>query len=90
MGEWSLNNAKNLSRLFNYFYLASGLKVNFTNSKLFGIGVTTSEVQFLASMMNCQSSQLPCLYLGLPIGCNMSNCSYWNPIIEKFQKRLST
>ena len=40
MGEWSLTNAKNLSRILTCFHLASGLKVNFNKSKLFGVGVT--------------------------------------------------
>lgn len=90
MGEWSLSNVKNLSRLLTCFYLASGLKVNFSKSKLFGIGVSISEVDFLASHLGCQASSFPSMYLGLPIGANMSRCSSWTPIVEKFQKRLSS
>ncbi|GJS28161.1 RNA-directed DNA polymerase, eukaryota [Tanacetum coccineum] len=36
--EWSLTNAKNLSMILTCFHLASGLKVNFNKSKLYGIG----------------------------------------------------
>nr|GEV94752.1 cytochrome P450 [Tanacetum cinerariifolium] len=32
MGEWSLHNAKDLTRIFTCFYLASGLKVNYNKS----------------------------------------------------------
>ncbi|GJT17712.1 putative RNA-directed DNA polymerase [Tanacetum coccineum] len=42
LGEWSLTNAKNLSRILTCFHLASGLKVNFSKSKLYGIGANMS------------------------------------------------
>lgn len=41
MGEWSLSNTKNLSGILNCFYLAFGLKVNYSKSKLYGIGVSS-------------------------------------------------
>ncbi|GJZ52405.1 putative RNA-directed DNA polymerase, eukaryota, reverse transcriptase zinc-binding domain protein, partial [Tanacetum coccineum] len=31
----------------------------------------------------------PCIYLGLPIGANMSRCESWSPIVDRFHKRLS-
>ncbi|GJX30644.1 putative RNA-directed DNA polymerase [Tanacetum coccineum] len=43
MGEWSRSNAKNLSRILTCFHLASGLKVNFNKSKLYGIGTSNVE-----------------------------------------------
>lgn len=49
--EWSISNIKNLSRILTCFYLASGLKVNFSKSKLFGIGITDSEVSSMASSL---------------------------------------
>nr|GEY43938.1 cytochrome P450 [Tanacetum cinerariifolium] len=44
MGDWSLINAQNLSRILNCFHLAFCLKVNFNKSKLYGIGVNTIKV----------------------------------------------
>ncbi|GKB41679.1 hypothetical protein Tco_0886621 [Tanacetum coccineum] len=73
MGEWSLLNAKNLSRILTCFHLASGLKVNFHESKLFGVGATNSEVNSLAST----------------IGCLPARCANWSILVDKFQKRLS-
>ncbi|GKC66174.1 putative RNA-directed DNA polymerase, eukaryota, reverse transcriptase zinc-binding domain protein [Tanacetum coccineum] len=72
LGKWSIDNAKNLCRILRCFNLASGLKVNFSKSKLFGVGVSTSETNNLAYFLNCQPSKLPCSYLGLPIGANMN------------------
>ncbi|GJR84179.1 RNA-directed DNA polymerase, eukaryota [Tanacetum coccineum] len=60
VGHWSLPNAKNLSVILTCFQLASGLKVNFSKSKLFGIRVLPSELNSLASSIGCQPSLLPC------------------------------
>ncbi|GJT29449.1 putative RNA-directed DNA polymerase, eukaryota, reverse transcriptase zinc-binding domain protein [Tanacetum coccineum] len=90
LGKWSIDNAKNLCRILRCFNLAFGLKVNFSKSKLFGVGVSTSKTNNLAYFLNCQPSKLPCSYLGLPIGANMNMASNWNPIIEKFHKRLTS
>ncbi|GJU50878.1 zinc finger, CCHC-type containing protein [Tanacetum coccineum] len=49
LGDWSLPNAKNLSRILTCFHLASCLKVNFNKSKLFGIRVTDNEINIVAS-----------------------------------------
>ncbi|GKE92968.1 putative RNA-directed DNA polymerase, eukaryota, reverse transcriptase zinc-binding domain protein [Tanacetum coccineum] len=89
MGEWSLLNAKNLSRILTCFHLASGLKVNFHKSKLFSIGVTNSDVNSLASTIGCLPSHFPCTYLGFPISENMARCANWSILVDKFQKRLS-
>ncbi|GKE50488.1 putative RNA-directed DNA polymerase, eukaryota, reverse transcriptase zinc-binding domain protein, partial [Tanacetum coccineum] len=86
IGEWSRTNAKNLSRILTCFQLASGLKVNYNKSKLFGIGVSTVELESLASTIGCLASQFPCTYLGLPIGAKMSRCINWKPIVDKFHK----
>ncbi|GJT70288.1 glycerophosphodiester phosphodiesterase GDPDL3 [Tanacetum coccineum] len=45
MGKWTLENAANLCRILRCFHLTSGLKVNFSKCKFFGIGVTTSSLQ---------------------------------------------
>ncbi|GJW13803.1 putative RNA-directed DNA polymerase, eukaryota, reverse transcriptase zinc-binding domain protein [Tanacetum coccineum] len=65
------------------------IMVNFNKSKLFGVGVTPLEVNSIALSIGCQPSQFPCIYLGLPIGANMSRCANWSPLIDRFLKRLS-
>ena len=52
-GEWSSLNAKNLVLLLKCFEDASGLKVNLSKSRLFGVGVDIQEVVSVASYMNC-------------------------------------
>ncbi|GJX94035.1 putative RNA-directed DNA polymerase, eukaryota, reverse transcriptase zinc-binding domain protein [Tanacetum coccineum] len=90
LGKWSLENARTLCRILRCFNLASGLKVNFSKSKLFGVGVDASDIQGFANILDCQASTFPCSYLGLPIGANMSKACNWKHIIEKFHKRLTS
>ncbi|GJV32090.1 putative RNA-directed DNA polymerase, eukaryota, reverse transcriptase zinc-binding domain protein [Tanacetum coccineum] len=56
LGEWSILNAKNLSRILTCFYHASDLKVNFNKSKLFGIGVSSEELYSMAFAIGCLAS----------------------------------
>nr|GEY87217.1 putative RNA-directed DNA polymerase, eukaryota, reverse transcriptase zinc-binding domain protein [Tanacetum cinerariifolium] len=82
LGEWSILNAKNLYRILTCFHLASGLKINFNKSKLFGIRVSSEELYSMAFAIGCLASQFPCTYLGLPIGAKMSRCRNWEPLID--------
>ncbi|GJT89434.1 RNA-directed DNA polymerase, eukaryota, reverse transcriptase zinc-binding domain protein, partial [Tanacetum coccineum] len=34
-------------------------------------------------------ANFPLKYLGVPVGCNMSRCVYWNPIIQNFSSKLA-
>lgn len=90
IGKWSLENAKNLCRILRCFHMATGLKVNFSKSKVFGVGVNNEALINFASVLKLQPSSLPCTYLGLPLGANLNIGSNWGPIIEKFHKKLTT
>ncbi|GJY71446.1 hypothetical protein Tco_0475149 [Tanacetum coccineum] len=54
-----------------------------------GIGVSDDEVSSMASVIGCEAAKFPFKYLGVPVGCNMSRCSYWNDILQKFVTKLS-
>nr|GEW90854.1 RNA-directed DNA polymerase, eukaryota [Tanacetum cinerariifolium] len=71
------------------FHRVSGLKINYHKSNLFGVGVPFDEVSRAALITGCNSIQTPFSYLGLPIDCNMANVKNWDPIVDKFFKRLS-
>ncbi|XP_071705407.1 uncharacterized protein [Rutidosis leptorrhynchoides] len=87
--EWSSQNFRNLMKLLKYFELTSGLKVNYKKSKLYGVGVNNCEVETMAKQLGCDFDTLPFEYLGLPIGSKSNKISSWEPVIEKFTKRLS-
>lgn len=69
--------------------MASGLKVNLIKSKLFGVGISSREVERMANWMGCKAGSLSFDYLGLPAGANMRQIRSWNVVIEKFSKKLA-
>ncbi|GJS98578.1 RNA-directed DNA polymerase, eukaryota, reverse transcriptase zinc-binding domain protein [Tanacetum coccineum] len=89
IGEWSRDNIKCLVSILECFHRVSGLKINYRKSNLFGVGVPSIEVSQAALITGCNAMQTPFSYLGLPIDCNMANVKNWDPIVDKFSKRLS-
>ncbi|XP_021971697.1 uncharacterized protein LOC110866858 [Helianthus annuus] len=89
VGEWPDSNIHNLARILRCFNLASGLKVNFNKSQLFGIGLNCDLVEQKASILQCKMGVLPFTYLGLPVGLNMGLVKNWKPIIDRFEDKLS-
>lgn len=49
----------------------SGLKINVSKSRIFGIGIPEEEVQTWARSVGCGYGSLPFTYLGLPVGTSM-------------------
>ncbi|GJW25414.1 hypothetical protein Tco_0039225 [Tanacetum coccineum] len=69
--EWNLNAMENIIRIRNIFYIASGLKINIHKSIVYGVGVSSNEVEIMASYTVCEAGFFPFTYLGLTIGSNM-------------------
>nr|GEW60206.1 RNA-directed DNA polymerase, eukaryota, reverse transcriptase zinc-binding domain protein [Tanacetum cinerariifolium] len=87
--EWSRDNIKSLVSILECFHRVSGLKIKYHKSNLFGVGVPFDEVSRAALITGCNVIQTPFSCLGLPIDCNMANVKNWDPIVDKFSKRLS-
>lgn len=81
---------QNIKKALILFHLASGLKVNFHKSSLMGLNVTDAWIDCVAKNLLCKKGSIPFTYLGLPIGGNSSRLSFWNPIIQRMEKKLST
>jgi len=64
-----------------------GLKVNLSKSSLMLIGEFPN-IQYLASFFGCWVKALPSTYLGLPCGASFESKVVWDPVVERFQKRL--
>nr|KAJ0215250.1 hypothetical protein LSAT_V11C300110250 [Lactuca sativa] len=77
LGEWSKENASNLLRILRCFYRASGLKVNLSKSKVYGIGVSNTQIGEMANWLNCSVGEFPFIYLGTPMS-----------LIDKFNNKL--
>nr|KAJ0219330.1 hypothetical protein LSAT_V11C300114670 [Lactuca sativa] len=63
--------------------------VNMAKSKLFGLGVSEVELDWLSRRVNCSIGNLSFIYLGMLVGASMSRLAHWNPLITKFQTKLS-
>ncbi|GJW54869.1 RNA-directed DNA polymerase, eukaryota [Tanacetum coccineum] len=53
------------------------------------VGVSSNEVEIMASYTGREASFFSFTYLGLPIGLNMSRIMNWKPLIDHFKARLS-
>lgn len=58
VGEWCISNMNNLAQILQFFHIASGLKVNFNKSKVFGVGVSSSETSSGDKLLRCEASVL--------------------------------
>nr|GEV72878.1 putative RNA-directed DNA polymerase, eukaryota, reverse transcriptase zinc-binding domain protein [Tanacetum cinerariifolium] len=66
-----------------------GLKVNVHTSKVIGIGVSDEEISCMANVIGCGVAKLRLKYIGVLIGCNMSRCSHWADITQKYSLKHS-
>ncbi|XP_071688945.1 uncharacterized protein [Rutidosis leptorrhynchoides] len=71
LGDWSRLNSRNLINILKCFELTSSLKINFSKSCLYGVGVSSIEIEELARRMGCRASNFSFIYLGLPISVKM-------------------
>ncbi|GJV04740.1 hypothetical protein Tco_1338309 [Tanacetum coccineum] len=78
-------------RMGVHMALNDGLAANMFHGTKVGspVGVSSNEVEIMASYMGCEAGFFPFTYLGLPIGLNMSCIASWQPLIDRFKARLS-
>nr|GEW34466.1 RNA-directed DNA polymerase, eukaryota, reverse transcriptase zinc-binding domain protein [Tanacetum cinerariifolium] len=55
LSDWNQNDMENITRILNIFYIASGLKINFHKSNVFGVGVSNSEVVSMSACTGCEA-----------------------------------
>ncbi|KAJ9557521.1 hypothetical protein OSB04_012135 [Centaurea solstitialis] len=89
MGEWNLENARNLIRILKCFEICSGLKINLSKSRVTGVAVSNEEITRMARKLRCKEEKLPFIYLGIPVGGRMNVAANWQPLIDKFKARVS-
>nr|GEV15418.1 RNA-directed DNA polymerase, eukaryota, reverse transcriptase zinc-binding domain protein [Tanacetum cinerariifolium] len=73
--------------LFLFIIAMEGLHVALEDA--IAAGVPINEVSHAALVTGCNAMQTPFYNLGLPIDCNMSIVKSWDPIVDKFSRRLS-
>ncbi|GKB50946.1 hypothetical protein Tco_0901699 [Tanacetum coccineum] len=89
MGHWSEANIDTILRVLDYFYHASGLRINMLKSKLMGISVSSDKVDQAAKKFGYAILQVPFSYLGSKVGCLMSRIQSWSEIVNNILTRLS-
>ncbi|XP_068461703.1 uncharacterized protein [Phaseolus vulgaris] len=62
----SIKSMYNLKVLLNYFEIAFGLKVNFSKSRIGGVGIDQNVILRFASILNCEMTKTPFKYMGMP------------------------
>nr|GEY38854.1 hypothetical protein [Tanacetum cinerariifolium] len=67
--------------LMTLFFLEIGM--------LMGVGVPIGEITKMANIIGCEASTIPFVYLGVPVGANMSRIGSYKELIDKFKTRLS-
>ena len=70
------------------FQAVIGLKVNVYKSEMVPRGEIV-DVHALAEILGCRVGELPMSYLGMPLGAFHNSPSIWNPILEKFERKLA-
>lgn len=86
--ESYLDYVQNLRGILLMFKGISSLEVNLATLKLMGVRLMPNSLE-LASILGCQASSLPSIYLGLPLGAKSRSKHIWDPVIERFDRRLS-
>ena len=72
-----------------WFEALSGLKINLDKSEIFPIG-GRENVEALTVELGCKAGLLPTTYLGLPLRASNKSVGIWDPIKERFRRRLAT
>ena len=85
----SIQSVLTLKAILKCFELASGLKVNYSKSKVGGVGVNMNQTKIFASILNCDIMKAPFSYLGMMVGGNHKRCGFWEGMLNKLRMRLS-
>ncbi|KAK1282111.1 hypothetical protein QJS10_CPB22g00395 [Acorus calamus] len=71
------------------FELVSGLCLNWSKSALLAVNVPEPQRQALARIVGCEVRDFPACVLGLPLSRGRLKKEDWDPLIERFQRRLA-
>ncbi|XP_039006643.1 uncharacterized protein LOC120134243 [Hibiscus syriacus] len=85
----TVRDLKNVRRVLLIFELMTGLQLNLSKSKIFGINVDTDELAGWAVEIGCTVGFFPAEYLGLPLGSKRNSAVLWEPIVQRFYSKLA-
>ncbi|GJZ48791.1 RNA-directed DNA polymerase, eukaryota [Tanacetum coccineum] len=89
----NINNTVTVSHLFYADDAVNrpenGLKINIHKSHLLGVGVSHATIEAAAASLGCSIMKSPFIYLGVPVGSNMSSIKTWDDNLRSLNLRLS-
>ncbi|XP_039030893.1 uncharacterized protein LOC120165445 [Hibiscus syriacus] len=86
--ETNLDSLRNVKMILRLFELASGLSLNLSKTKLYGINLEENRVVLWAGIIICYWDKFPSMYLGLPLGHARNSSEIWQPVVNKFLTHL--
>lgn len=81
---------KNLLELPNLFCTVSSLKINKAKCSLAGINWDCEKIKRMVDSWGCEVGSWPITYLCLPFGGRPRALTFWDPVVEKMEKRLQS
>ncbi|KAE8727131.1 TUDOR-SN protein 1 isoform 2 [Hibiscus syriacus] len=79
----------NVKRILRVFEFMTGLELNLSKSRLFGININEEELLQWANAIGCPVGHFPAEYLGLPLGAKRNSMMLWDPVVQKFHSKLA-
>lgn len=79
-----------IKAILHSFKLVSGLRINFSKSKLYGINAPMNFWEGATTFLHYFVETIPFKFLELPIGINHRREIAWELIVKLFQKTLSS
>ncbi|CAK8537559.1 unnamed protein product [Lathyrus sativus] len=89
IGDGSVTNIWAFKAVMRAFELISALKINFSKSCLYGIGLDPAYLEAAEEFLHYKSGRLSFYFLGLTVGGNHRGHSLWNPVLSRLRSKLS-
>jgi hypothetical protein len=67
------------------FEALSGIRINFSKTKLIPVNIIMEEATILTALVGCKISSFPLKYLGVPLSDGKLKLHDWHSIIDKVQ-----
>ena len=82
--------ARRFKNEMNYYYQASGSKINYRKSKIYGWNINPREMLEITQALNMDGAATweSFNYLGVPIFKSNPKSSSWSPIVEKIKRKI--
>ncbi|KAK1302356.1 hypothetical protein QJS10_CPB12g00900 [Acorus calamus] len=87
--EASISSARAARFISFCFELVSGLSHNWSKCALLPIHTSSDHAAALAQAVGCLVHSFPSSALGLPLICGSMTKALWDPLIQRFHKRLA-